>query len=192
MAINVGLWKGDPDTDAIGRLYSDPHIKGDRGMAVMLGRDVRSPINTQNTALSRQALVCYYYIRMGDELRRMRLDRFGDIFSGYFAQVCVAAIGERIRIGSPIAEHQRNPHNLLVDLYHELAGIMVLEDLSRFLVNVELPDDSYLSAYRALSTKLEEFADGVEGFIWQPETRKYFHKIGSYMRIWADVIADII
>ena len=192
VGINVGLWKGDPDTDAIGRLYCAPHIKGDRGIAVMLGTEVRSPINTQNTGLSRQVMAVYYYIRMGDKLCGMYLDRFGDIFSGYFAQACVAAVGERIRIGSPVADHRRNQHNLLVDLYHELAGIMVLEDLSRFLVDVQLPHDSYLSAYRALSAELEGFTDNAEGFIWQPETKKYFHKIGSYMRIWADVVADII
>lgn len=192
LGINVGLWKGDPDTDAIGRLYSSPHIEGSKKNAVMLSKGVRSPINTQNTALSRQAMSSYYYVCMGDKLRGMRLDRFGDIFSGYFAQVCADAVGERIRIGSPIADHRRNQHNLLVDLYNELAGIMILEDLSRFLVDIELPNDSYLSAYRSLSNKLVEFANETDGFIWEPEARKYFHKISSYMRIWADLVADIM
>ncbi len=192
IGVNVGLWKGDPDADAIGRLYASPHITGANGQSVILGDGVLSPINTQNTALTRQAMAAYYYVRMGEDLRGMRLDRFGDIFSGYFLQVCVQAMGERIRIGSPLADHRRNDHNLFFDLYNELAGIMILEDLSKFLQTVQLPNESYASAYRELSLQLENFADTQEGFIWNEQSRHYFKKIGKYMRIWLDVVNSLL
>lgn len=188
LAMSVGLWKGDPDSDAIARLYCRPRIEGYDGRQVMLAPGVRSPINTQNTALSREAMVSYYYVFMGQPLRGMKLDRFGDIFSGYFVQVCADAMGEGISIGGPLADHRRNQHNLLVDLYQELAGIMILEDLSKFLTSVKLPGTSYGAAYRSLSTQMEQFAAAQEGFIWMPETKEYFQKIGRNMRTWADVV----
>jgi hypothetical protein len=191
IGINVGLWSRDPDTDAIGRLYARPHIEKADGREVLLGRGVRCPINTQNTALSREAMAAYYYVRMCESIKGMRLERFGDIFSGYFVQVCSDAVGDRIRIGTPVADHRRNSHNLLVDLYNELAGIMILEDMSSFLSSVTLPGDSYLSAYRALSKKLEAFAKEQEGFIWSSETKSYFAKICGYMRTWADVVDSL-
>ena len=192
LGVNVGLWRDDPDSDAIARLYCKPHVERADGRQVLLGTGVRCPINTQNTALSREAMTAYYYLRMGENLRGMRIDRFGDIFSGYFLQVCAEAVGDRIRIGSPVADHRRNSHNLLVDLYHELAGIMVIEDMASFLGTVDLPGDSYDSAYRALSRKLDAFVDEQEGFIWLPETRQYFHTAAESMRVWADVVGSMM
>ena len=192
LGMNVGLWTNDPDSDAIARLYCKPRIDRADGRQVLLGNRVRCPINTQNTALSREAMAAYYYLRMGENLRGLRIDRFGDIFSGYFVQVCAEAVGDRIRIGSPVADHRRNSHNLLLDLYHELAGIMIIEDLAPFLATVELPGESYTEAYRALSTKIEEFADEQDGFIWLPETKQYFHTIAKYMRVWADVTSSML
>ena len=191
IGINVGLWTMDPDVDAIGRLYASPRIEKWDKRNILLGSGIRCPINTQNTALSREAMAAYYYIRMGTPLRGMRLDRFGDIFSGYFLQVCANAVGDNIRIGSPIAEHRRHGHNLLLDLYNELAGIMILEDMADFISTIHVSGDSYLRAYRDLSYRIEEFSNTAEGFIWQDETRDYFRNMGACMRIWADVVADL-
>lgn len=191
VGINVGLWTGDPDTDAVGRLYARPRVLAWQGQSVLLGRGVCSPVNTQNTALTRAAMVAYYYVRMGQPIRGLVIDRFGDIFSGYFAQICAEAVGDRIRIGSPIMDHRRNPHNLLLDLYHELAGLMILEDLADFLAAVRPLGESYAAAYRALSRQLEEFARVQEGFIWQDECREFFARTARTMRIWADVVESL-
>lgn len=191
VGVNVGLWLLDPDTDAIGRLAARPVTTAWTGTTALLGRGVRCPINTQNTALSRAAMGAYYYVRMGAQLRGLKLDRFGDILSGYFLQVCAEAVGDRIAIGGPIVEHRRNQHDLLVDLYHELAGVMMLEDLAGFFSTVRLPGDSYLSAYRALSHELVRFAEAQDGFVWTDETKQYVRDMAGWMRIWADVVSDI-
>jgi hypothetical protein len=191
VAINVGLWQRDPDVDAIGRLYGNPQVGGLRDRSVLLAAGVRSPINTQNTALTREAMAAYYYVRMGTPLRGMKIDRFGDIFSGYFAQWCADSVGERVRVGSPMVDHRRNRHNLLVDLWHELAGIMMLEDLAAFLTQPAERSASYPEAYRLLSRRLEEVVHGLEGFIWTDESRDYFRRVGSNMRTWVDVYEEI-
>lgn len=191
VAINVGLWARDPDVDAIGRLYANPQVSRWNGREVLLGPAVRTPINTQNTALSREAMAAYYYVRMGVPLQGMRIDRFGDIFSGYFAQRCAEAVGDRIRVGGPVVDHRRNRHDLLVDLWHELAGIMIIEDLDGFLTSPAEPASSYPEAYRSLSHDLEEVTQRLQGFIWTDETRAYFRKISSIMRIWADAYEEV-
>ena len=191
IGLNVGLWRNDPDTDAIARLHCQPRVERADGREVALGSGVRCPINTQNTALSRQAMAAYYYVRMGEELRGMRLDRFGDILSGYFVQICADAVGDIIRIGTPVADHIRNTHNLLIDLYQELAGIMIIEDMAALLTSLKLPGESYPAAYRALSREIEEFAEHQTGFIWTPETKAYFRKIAGYMRAWCDAVESL-
>ena len=191
IGINVGLWMGDPDVDAVGRLHARPWVSAWNQQSVLLGRGIRCPINTQNTSLTREAMAAYYYVRMNEPMRGLVIDRFGDIFSGYFAQVCADAVGDRIRIGPPIVDHRRNPHNIFLDLFHELAGMMILEDLACFLSTIQPPVESYSLAYNTLSYKIEEFAQVQEGFIWQKECKDFFTKIARNMRIWSDVVKSI-
>ncbi len=191
IAINVGLWIGDPDVDAIARLALDPKSKNWPGQNVLLNEASFSPINTQNTAVSREAMTAYYYVRMGATIKGMTLDRFGDILSGYFAQLCVKATGKGIRIGSPLTEHRRNLHNNFVDLHHELAGIMIIENLATLFENIQLPSSSIYDAYICLSHELENFATKQDGFVWDNNTKSYFQQVSRNMRIWADVVAGM-
>ena len=77
----------------------------------------------------------------------MRIDRYGDFFSGYFSQACARKLGDSVRVGTPIAMHARNSHNYLRDATQELACIGVLEDLLPWLQGVQLDGSDYLDAY---------------------------------------------
>ncbi|MBV9871499.1 MAG: hypothetical protein JO214_12845, partial [Frankiaceae bacterium] len=116
IAFNAGLWLSDPDVDAISRLSLRPVATAAAPEASLLGPYSWSPINTQNTSLSREALPSYYYVKMGFPIQGMRIDRFGDILSGYFLQKCAKQAGQVARVGSPVADHVRTPHNLMQDL----------------------------------------------------------------------------
>jgi len=150
VAMNAGLWLDDPDVDAVSRLSPGPRMHGFSGKSVLLGREVWSPINTQNTALSREAALSYYYVRMGYPLQGMTLDRYGDILSGYFTQKCIKHLGQTIRVGTPVADHRRTPHNLFKDLYHELAGMVLIEELLPWLIEEPLEGSTYLETYASL------------------------------------------
>ena len=100
-----------------------------RGTSFVLDRATWAPINSQNTAVHRSVIPSYYFVRMGATVAGMKIDRYGDIFSGYFSQACVRALGNSVRVGSPIATHARNSHNYLHDATQEMACICVLEDL---------------------------------------------------------------
>lgn len=191
VAVNVGLWLSDPDVDAMTRLTLAPSIARFRGESVLLGASSWTPINTQNTAVVRDAVAAYYYVRMGFSVGGLRIDRYGDIFSGYLLQKAVKTRGAGIRIGSPIADHRRTPHNLFKDLYHELAGMVLLDDLLPWLQELRLDDASYAALYASLADALEEKAGTMKGFVWDEGGREFLRDTAGHMRAWLEAVAQI-
>lgn len=184
VAINAGLWLDDPDVDAITRLAQAPHVHSTKPNPVILGAQTWTPVNSQNTALLREAIPAYYYVRMGFPLQGMRIDRFGDILSGYFAQKCAKHLGHCVRIGGPVAEHRRTPHNLFKDLYHELAGIVLIEELLPWLQDVRLSGRDYVETYASLADALTAQADSFAGFVWDQGGREFLRETAQCMRQW--------
>lgn len=182
--LNAGLWLGHPDIDAVSCLYSAAVAKKFKGSSVFLGEKTWTPINTQNTALIRDAVSAYYFIPMGFPLLGLSIDRFGDIFSGYFVEACVKHFGKMIRVGTPVVDHIRNSHNYLNDLTGELAGIWMLEDLTDWLQDTKLEGSTYSETYLCLADFLEEAVGRFSGFIWNNTSRSYVHHIAYCMREW--------
>jgi len=191
VAINVGLWLSDPDVDAMTRLVQAPHIASAKPHSLRLGRNSWTPINTQNTAVVREAIPAYYYVRMGFSLGGLRIDRYGDILSGYLIQKCVKTRGDAIRIGSPIADHRRTPHNLFKDLYHELAGMVLLEDLLPWFVELPIGDGGYAEMYAEVADALESRASLMRGFVWDDGGRDFLVDTAANMRAWLEAVRTI-
>jgi hypothetical protein len=185
--LNAGLWLGEPDLDAITWLAMPVRGQAFKGDSVVLGRDTWSPINTQNTALHRDLIPCFYFVRMGFTIGGMPIDRYGDIFSGYFVQACARHFDHGVRVGTPIAVHKRNSHNYLRDLTQELACIWLLEDLTQWLHEVKLEGSSYPDVYLSLSAALEDQVERFTGFLWSDQARAYFHHMAYCMREWVKV-----
>lgn len=190
--LNTGLWIGEPDLDAINRLATPVHSKSFKGQSVLLGQDTWCPINTQNTSLHRDLIITYYFVRMGYSIMGLSIDRYGDIFSGYFCQVCMRHLGHRIRIGTPISLHRRNSHNYLRDLTYELACICMLEEFTEWLQEVKLEGKTYKETYLSLSDALDEQVEKFRGFIWGTgEAKDYFRKVAHFMRRWVSCCEQI-
>lgn len=182
--VNAGLWLGEPDVDAISWLVAPMRTTGFKRNSVALGRRTWSPVNTQNTALRREVLASYYYIKMNYPLSGISIDRYGDILSGYFAQACVRKMNGTIRFGTPLTIHKRNSHNYMKDAANELAGMVILEDLLPWLTEVTLPGANYCEAYESLSYQMEDAVEGFHGPGWNDPARAYFHQMGYCMRKW--------
>ncbi len=188
VAINAGLWLGDPDVDAVTRLSLAPQALAFDGPSVLLGPNVWTPINTQNTALSREAAAAYYYIRMGFQLDGLTIDRYGDILSGYFVQKCAKHLGQAVRVGSPVADHVRTTHNLFKDLYYEQAGMVIIEDLLPWLVEEHLEGSTFVEAYASLADHLARAASQFQGFVWDGGGREFLRETATRMEIWLKVV----
>lgn len=191
IGLNAGLWLDDPDVDALYRLSQRPSIVGTTGENVLLGNKTWSPINTQNTALIREAIAGYYYVRMGFALKGLTIDRFGDILSGYLVQKCLKHCGYAIRLGTPAVDHKRTTHNLFKDLYHELAGIVLIEEFVPWLQEVKLSGGSIAETYADLATRIGEKSSEFKGFIWDDGGRDFLLDLSKNMQTWLKLIQRI-
>lgn len=189
--INAGLWLGHPDIDAVSCLYSPARAKKFKGISALLGMNTWTPINTQNTAVARDAIAAYYFLRMGYPLLGLAIDRDGDIFSGYFAQACARHLGYCIRVGTPVTNHVRNIHNYLKDLTYEIACIWILEDITMWLHELKLQGNTYTETYLCLADMIEDAVEKFSGFIWNDATRGYFHYIAYCMRTWVKAAKSV-
>jgi hypothetical protein len=185
--LNAGLWLEDPDIDGITWIVQPARAKRvKKGFRdVILAEDTWTPINTQNTTLRADAIAAYWFVRMNYPVRGMMIDRYGDIFSGYFVEKCIKALGRQIKFGRPLAIHKRNAHNYFKDITGELACIIILEDLVDWLMEVKLQGNTFCDVYESLSQGLEEVVEKeMKGVIWDHEVKAYFHYIASLMRTW--------
>jgi hypothetical protein len=187
--INAGLWLGDPDVDAVTRIAIHPDVSRMKLERGLLAPDSYSPINTQNTALHRDAIPAYYYVLMHEPMHGSRLNRFGDIWSGYFVQKCAKALGHGVAFGAPPVEQVRNEHDLFVDLREEFWGIVLTEHLSQWIVDVRLQGSSYTSLYGDLADKLLAYVRGLEHPSVNGEVHRYFAKVNGAMHAWLETIA---
>lgn len=187
--LNAGLWLNDPDVDAVSRL--NERVKAVKVLSdpIMLDRYVKSPINTQNTSLHRELISCYYYISMDASIGGIKLDRYGDIWSGFFAKKIADHMDFRVSLGSPIVVHNRTPHNLLKDLKEEFWGMTLTEELVEILEEIKLSESKCGEAYVELGQLLfEEVNKNVE---FPNEAKEYFKGLKENMKIWVDTCAVI-
>jgi hypothetical protein len=189
--VNAGLWTLDPDIDALTWLVCLPSVRSFKGHSVVLAADTWSPVNSQNTSVRHDAIPAYYFLKMGYPISGIPIDRYGDIFSGYFMQACVKHLGGAIRFGSPYAEHRRNNHNYIRDAINEIACIALLEDLLPWLREAKLSGNSYTEAFTSLSHQMEEAVERFRGGIWTDATRGYFHQAAFYMRWWLQACSHL-
>lgn len=189
VVLNLGLWTGIPDVDAVTHLNGPVtslglNVNFDR---VMLAPGVFSPINTQNTAFHRSILPCFYYVLMGLKIEGLVLDRYGDIWCGYFAKKIIDAAGDRVCIGKPLTDHRRNLHDLFKDLKAELMGMILTERLVDFLERCDLNNSTYEDAYLELADKLSTAQIDDRMII-----KRYMRKIANAMRIWVESCEKVL
>jgi len=116
ITISQGLVQGDPDVDAIFRLYKhDKDFRFDNNEPLYLSstRNTFSPTNSQNTTFKKESFPLLY-------LPSTVTFRYTDILRGYV----ILALCDRweINVGFRSADvyQERNDHDLLIDLHSEL------------------------------------------------------------------------
>jgi hypothetical protein len=188
VAVNAGLWVGDPDVDAATRLVAPVSVtcvKNDYPFPVTLAPGSWCPFNSQNTAFSAELLPCMYLVVMGGSYRRMRVARYDDIWMSYFVRRIADHLGHSVAYGHPIVRQVRNDHDVLEDLAGELPGMMLTPALLSALSEITLHGGSYNDCYF-------ELIDALRSVRWGPDTKDFFRDMLDGMEIWARACEPIV
>jgi hypothetical protein len=190
IALNTGLWINDPDADAVTHLANPTQITrmNSKYDSLMLAPGTYTPINTQNTALHISTLPCYYYILMHASLNGLKIDRYGDIWSGFLIKKAIDHMNERAVVGRPIVNHKRNSHNYLKDLKSELWGMLMTEEIVKWLEQLHLESDNYFDIYIEMADGLSKLKNNFQEYA----IRKYLEKISLAMKVWVSTCHEIM
>ncbi len=137
IGVNAGLWLQSPDIDATTWLngsVSGVRYKGPDSF--VLDNSTWSPVNTQNTAITRELIPYYFCVPMGHSVPGGIIHRYGDIWGGYFCLAVMQYTQLNVSFGLPIADHNRNPHNYLTDLRQEFWGMLITDLLLENIKNM--------------------------------------------------------
>ncbi|MGP0062715.1 MAG: hypothetical protein ACLQGP_03815 [Isosphaeraceae bacterium] len=189
VVLNGGMWLGDPDVDSLTRLSQPARALRVNEERLMLAPGTWAPINTQNTAFHRDILPAFYFVPVGDPVCGIAVERYGDIWAGFFARKLIDHFDDRITFGRPACDHRRNVHNLLGDLELEFWSVILTDPLAEFLRGWSLTASSYGDAYL-------ELADHLEAAEWPHkrmagEFKAFFTKMARAMRVWVETCREL-
>jgi hypothetical protein len=180
--VNAGLWAGDPDIDALTRIYFPVEARLPLSHDYLtLSKDCWCPINTQNTAFHREAAAVSFVVIMGGELNGLKVARYDDIWMSWFLRTIMDHFGDAARYGKPVVQQNRNQHNLFRDLREELPAMEINEALIDVCRGAKFTGDNYLACYRELATQIESH------FAGHPQAA-FFRHLAEQMDTWADAV----
>jgi hypothetical protein len=125
---------------------------------------------------------------MNASLKGLKIDRYGDIWSGFLVKKAIDKMNERVTIGKPIVDHRRNSHNYLKDLRHELWGMILTEEIVKWLEQLQLESNNYFDIYLEMANGLQKLKNNFQEYA----IRKYLEKIAHAMNIWVDTCHKIM
>jgi len=188
--LNMGLWSGDLDLDAITLLYNGglngkSYIKGIgiKREKVIVGKGNYFAICSMNTAFRCKVIPAFYQLYMNF----MGIDRFDDIWSGLFLKKIADHLGDKICLGEPLVYHDKRPRNIFKDLRRELEGIIMNEILWKIADSLQLSGKDYYSSYQELADGLESNLD----MFAEKFHRKFMLMQVQKMRLWLKIIDKI-
>jgi hypothetical protein len=193
IGVTEGLWLDEPDVDAT--TWLNGKVKGIRYKGpdlFVLDQATWSPVNTQNTSVVRELIPAFVFVTMACPVPGGVLDRYGDIWGGYFLQALMQNTPYHAAFGRPLVHHRRNPHNYVDDLRYEYWGVILTDWLLQLLRNSFLPTGTEI-VDRLL--ELAEFLD-VRGVTqlpgWCPgEIKKFLGSTAENLRAWSSACQQV-
>ncbi len=148
IAVNAGLWLGDPDIDASTRLSAPVCAVAYRREAnFLVAPGCWTPFNSQNTALARAVLPAYFLSPF--------VGRFDDILASFIVKRIADHLNEGIAFGRPLVRQERNEHDLLKDLALENFGMKITDAFVQALQDAALSSSSYAACTVELCDQAE-------------------------------------
>jgi hypothetical protein len=189
--LNMGLWTGCPDLDALTILYNggmngqcNIASTGSKRDKVIVDKDTYFPVCSMNTAFLCEVTPAFYQLYSNF----MGIDRFDDIWSGVFIKKIADHLGRKISLGNPLADHRKRPRDTLKDLRKELEGMVINEKLWTLADQVELEGSTYWDAYSSLIQELEE---RICKTFTEPLHREFLEAQLQKMMLWLRIIDEL-
>lgn len=190
--LNMGLWIGDPDLDALTIVYNRGlhgkcHIKAKKYKRekIIVGKGTYFAICSMNLSFATKIIPAFYQFYMNF----LGVDRFDDIWSGIFLKKIADHVGERLCLGKPFCLHLKRPRNIFDDLRRELEGMMITERLWRLVDDVELSCRSYADCYLELAEYLDKT---VNQKFNESLHRKFIKTQVRKMKTWVDCLDKLV
>lgn len=161
-AVNEGLWIDAPDTDAVSWI-NFPNLQvvafnyNLYGNTFSLSPKTWSPLNSQNTALIKDAVPSYFLNPFNK--------RYDDIWAGFMLEKVAKHLNFSISFGLPLVEQRRNPHNYIVDLNNEIDGMLRTPSLISVLQDMNLESKTFNDSTEEIIQRLPlGFEDVKKGY----------------------------
>jgi len=179
--LNLGLWLGVPDLNAIDYLYHgsltgttifqcNPNFS-----SFIAQKNNFLPICGMNIAFQPKIIPAFY------QLPNKQLSRFGDIFSGYFLKKIADQLGDNISFGPPLCRHDKAPRDIFLDIESEKESLRFNETLCQVLPNLKVQGSSYADCYGSLA---EELLAKRELF----HNPRYVKLLATSMKYWSNLL----
>jgi len=192
IGLTAGLWLAEPDIDATTWLNGKVTAHNYNGKNTqVLDQKTWTPINTQNTSVTSELIPAYFCIPMGWDVPGGKIQRYGDIWGGYFFQALIQGLNFNIAFGRPLVSHNRNPHDYIDDLRFEFWGMILTDWLVENLKNDFKPQgNDVIKRVFQLSDFIKSKIDFLPQ--WCPEEMKEFLQYTSENLIeWGKVCENI-
>lgn len=189
--LNMGLWRGQPDLDALTILYYGGlegrctiESKGHKREKVIIGKGTYFGLCSMNTSFLPKIVPAFYQLYMNFK----NIDRFDDIWSGVFLKKIADHVGDRLCLGKPSGMHVKRGRSIFKDLQKEVNGLEMNEYLWKVCEATELSSKSYADCYLELA---EQIGKGLGKWLRLPEQVKFWRIQTEKMQKWVEVIDKI-
>ncbi len=152
-----GFVLGDPDIDAIARLFHPIQVVSMRRAFEPhfgLYPGTSTSFNNQNTALSREAVAVYF--------TPPSTGRNADIWTSFLICRLAAHMGDIVAFGNPLVRQDRNPHDLWKDLADEIVNDRAADRFVKMLAAAKLTKKTYLGSLGELIEKCQRSLEKIE------------------------------
>jgi reversibly glycosylated polypeptide / UDP-arabinopyranose mutase len=173
--LNVGLWRGVPDLDAISTLaHGCPTDFSPQAGSRILARGQYAPICGMNLAFRRDFAPLAYFGLQGDG---WPFCRFDDIWMGVVAKHVCDHIGWSIAVGVPHVQHDR-ASDPFVNIVKESPGVVMNERLWSVIDNVRLTGTTAPRCLHEIGATMLHDRD------------VYVQRLGNAIQVWASLFQE--
>jgi len=130
---------------------------------------------------------------MGWQVPGGKIERYGDIWGGYFLQAILAGLPYCVAFGRPLVDHRRNPHNYIDDLRHEFWGMILTDWL------VDLLRDDFQPAGTNICDRVTQLGEFLQSHAlsrlpdWCAlEVRAFIAHTGESLVTWAAACRQVL